>query len=668
MTKRQFQKLIDRYEKSVEKTKIERPLTEQEINDITQTIREGNLPSSYSDSFNLAVNGNFSRFEELPYLIRNYLGAHEMQKIRNAYGEISLENEGVRTYLQNNSMNAALRAGISAAKNGEETKELAKELDTFINKSIMQKTMLPPSEQQKSALTTALGENGARDALEQNAQKQLLMARTMLLAQLGKYELTNKHGLHEELNEPLTETLAHGSRTNFILPPGEENSNVIISALKGRAGGMDAGLNKRSAATHSVKLRKVDASGMIASDTKEEKTKNPFKVGKNQFGMDISTGGIGSVAPNGKTVTGNGESGHVYMRIEAGDENHCGSILMGIEGSAPGKSSPLGKAHTIRAIPAKQSAFLADKTIIGQKIGGRRVDLSAVNAQDLASVMRTFSQKYGDLQSKANNDPTAREQLASINDMLMGKRLDENQLKDMFNTLGFNDPKLDSVIADARHGYTKNIKADETTRGKFEQSIRAAIAQEDACKLAKARFNASGEDKTLAVGAVRELMYTHETRSKSWRRWHPIKNYRENALISKLLKKLGTEKNMSKAEISSLLSSTKDSFSLNYGNGLSNDGNAVKFIADNKNAFRPDDAALTGGVTGKYFEYKAPKNATSEINRNNEPASNVNDVKKKIDERLRTQIKVEAANHQNQNDKKSEKADEYPPPTKHKNV
>ena len=36
----------------------------------------------------------------------------------------------------------------------------------------------------------------------------------------------------------------------------------------------------------------------------------------------------------------------------------------------------------------------------------------------------------------------------------------------------------------------------------------------------------------LAAGAIKELVFTHETRSLGWKILHPIKNYRENATIS----------------------------------------------------------------------------------------------------------------------------------------
>jgi hypothetical protein len=55
--------------------------------------------------------------------------------------------------------------------------------------------------------------------------------------------------------------------------------------------------------------------------------------------------------------------------------------MIGIEGSAPGKSSYLGNDHGVRAKSAKQSAFLAGKSIIGKKVGGRQVDLSGISSE-----------------------------------------------------------------------------------------------------------------------------------------------------------------------------------------------------------------------------------------------------------------------------------------------
>ena len=481
MTSKEFEKIISTYKSEVKASRVERPLTQAEINRITENI--DNIPDEYKNAFEMAKNGNFGKFEKLPHLLRNYLGAIELKKFRDKFGpEPSIEDAEVSKYLKNNAMNAALRAGISAEKNADATKEYARALDSHMNKILMQMTMMPPSEPANEA---------------RNMAKQLVIAKTMLLMQIGKYDLLSKNGLSRELDVPVYETLVHGNRANFILPGGKD-SNLVIDAFMGQNNGADAGIEKRTAATHSASLRKLDQNGVIASETKESKTFSPFKVFSNQYGMNIAVGGLGSKGPDGKAILGNGEAGHMYMRAEKGDSKHCGSLLIGIEGSAPGASNYLGNSHGIRAKSAKQSAFLADKSIAGKKIGGRQIDLSGVSAAELSGLLNEFSQKYASLQGQANT-AEGREKLSKVNDMLMGKHMDAKALAELFGTLEMAGEKLPEIISKARMGYFAGVNAKNMTDEEFKQKIRSSFSQEQACSLAKARFKYAGDDLELAV-------------------------------------------------------------------------------------------------------------------------------------------------------------------------
>jgi hypothetical protein len=306
--------------------------------------------------------------------------------------------------------------------------------------------------------------------------------------------------------------------------------------------------------------------------------------------MDIAVGGMGKTGPDGKVITGEGESGHVYMRLEKGDAKHCGSLMIGIEGSAPGKSSYLGNDHGIRAKSAKQSAFLAGKSIIGKKVGGRQVDLSGISSSDLVDALKQFERAYKEMQQNAVNSNRNgvdywSDKLTDINTMLMGKPMDKEKMMQMFQALNMKDPKLSDMLSDARRGYYDNVKAGNIKQADFEQSIRKGIAQKEACRLADARFAAAGDDKTLAVGAVKELMLTHDTRKRSWRIFHPFKNHDEKAKIKELTKRLETEKNMKPDEIKDALKNP-NTFTLAYGEGLTNDPDALKFIEKNQSQFK----------------------------------------------------------------------------------
>ena len=581
MTSKEFEKIISTYKSEVKASRVESPLTQAEINRITENI--DNIPDEYKNAFEMAKNGNFGKFEKLPHLLRNYLGAIELKKFRDKFGpKPSVEDAEVSKYLENNAMNAALRAGISAEKNAEATKEYAQALDSHMNKILMQRTMMPSGE----------------PANEANMAKQLVMAKTMLLMQIGKYDLLSKNGLCRELDVPVYETLVHGNRANFILPGGED-SNLVIDAFMGQNNGADAGIEKRTAATHSASLRKLDQNGVIASETKESKTFSPFKVFSNQYGMNIAVGGFGSKGPDGKAILGNGEAGHMYMRAEKGDAKHCGSLLIGIEGSAPGASNYLGNSHGIRAKSAKQSAFLADKSIAGKKIGGRQIDLSGVSAAELSDLLNEFSQKYASLQGQANT-AEGREKLSKVNDMLMGKHMDARSLAELFGSLEMAGEKLPEIISKARMGYFAGVNAKNMTDEEFKQKIRSSFSQEQACSLAKARFKYAGDDLELAVGAVKELMFTHETRTLGWKILHPIQNSREKKTISSLMKRLETKKGFTPSEIASAINYYDNTFALDFGKELSYDRDAIQFSLDNAHTFKPSENKLFGVLKKAY--------------------------------------------------------------------
>ena len=597
----EFELWIEQY-KVIIKDKGERPLFDSEITKLDENIDF--IPDEYKNAFTAALGGDFSKFETLPHLLRNYLGALELKKFREKFdGETSLDRADVREYLENNSMNAALRAGISAEKNASKTREFAKALDSYMNHILMKRTMAPITEEAKSNLLAQLNnENQVTAVIDRNKASQLVIAKTMLLAQLGKYDVIDKNGLSSGLDAPVYETLVHGGRTNFVLPSGA-SSGSVIDAFMGQNGGADAGIEKRTAATHSVKLRSFSMNGIVKSESKELRTYSIFKVFGNQYGMNIAVGGIGAEGPNQKIITGNGESGHMYMHAEAGDSKHCGSLLIGIEGSAPNANSYLGNTHGISAKSAKQSAFLADKSIVGKKIGGRQIDLSGISAEDLANILDQFSQKYSELQENANIEEV-REKLSNLNDMLMGKRMDVDRMMDMFASLGITDEGLKNVVTNARQGYLSQINLKETSREEFTQSIRKGFSQEKACEIARARFEYAGDNLQLAAGAIKELVFTHQTRSLGWKILHPIKNYRENATISSLIERLVTEKGFDKAEIASAFSFFDDTFSMDWGEKLSYDRELALFQRMNKRNFKASDSKLIGVLMNVYNSLK----------------------------------------------------------------
>lgn len=593
MTSKEFEKLISSYKAEYKKSGKERPLTNEEFNSIGSSLE--NIPDDYKRYFDMAHDGNFSKFEKLPLLLRNFLGESQIRLFHQKFGENpSLENPDVQQYLKDNAMNAALRAGISSYKNSNDPaeREMANTCDKIFNKSILEKTLMPPTESEIHDFTQTVGEDAAPAELNRNLARQRVMAKMLLMGQLGRYDISDAGKAKGELTEPLSETLAHGGRTNIVLPTGED-SKQIFNAFLGENKGREAGVYKRLAATHYVSRREVGAGGSIANETEEQK---PYffqlhQILTNQYGMNLATGGIGSKGPDGNVIKGHGELGHAYMRLEKGDKTHCGAIMFGIEGCEPGVTNSLGHVHDIRAKSAKQSAFLADKGVVGNKKGGRQIDLSGISTQELVGILNEFDDKYSELQNNANT-PEGRKKLAAINDMLMGKPMEPEKLIGMFNELNIGGNEISNIVNKARKGFVNGLNAKDISKEDFEQSIRATYNQKDACKLAKERFECSGQDITLAVGAIKELMYTHKARGPWFKIRHPFQNYSENKTIASLTKKLEKEKNFSRTDILKEMSVLNDTFKMDWGKEHSNPADIVGFIRDNQKNFLPSENKL----------------------------------------------------------------------------
>ena len=653
MTSNQFEELIKAYKSEIKSTGIERPLTQNEIDSISESI--GNIPDKYRNAFDMAQNGRYGKFESLPHLLRNYLGALAVKDLTDKFGDSpSPDDENVKEYLRKNAMNAAFRAGISAEKKADKLGAVARALDKYMNTVVLQNTMLPPTEAETRELENSTGADNAAAIGRQNLDRQLNLAKTFFLAQLGKYRAISGSGIPSELSEPLSETIVHGSRTNFILPAGKDGQRVI-DAFMGSKDREGAVIEKRIAATHSVKRRRIKENGILGPDAKETRTYSPLKVFGNQYGMNIAIGGIGKIGPDGRVITGSGESGHVYIRAESGDETHCGSLLIGVEGSEPGKTNYLGHEHSILAKKGKQSAFVSDKGIVGKKVGGRQVDLSGMSSQELAEALNSFTLKYRELQQSAvTNGEESLEKLKSINDMLIGKPMEKDKLLEMFSILGMEGRDFAGTVTNARRGYMHGIKASTVGKNEFEQSIRRGIGQKEACKLAEERFIASGDDKKLAIGAVKELMYTHETRKRSWKIFHPFKNHDEKAKIRDLLDRLTTEKGVKKAEIEGLLKGCTDSFTLKYGEGLTNDSEAVAFHEANNTVFKKE--TVENDVSDKYYTYDPAKDKEPLKEKETAPV----EPKKSVESADRTNIKIKLTEIYSRQNKVTDKINETP--------
>lgn len=400
LSKETISKRIKEYKKDSKLKGFDSVLSEEEVRNLDESL--DNIPEKYKKEFEMARNGNYSQFNGLAPYLKNYLGAKKMQEFKQKCGEKAPLNDETKKFLEENAMDGAFRVAVSSSKHVDESMN---KYEVYMNEYLLVRTLTPPSEEEKRNVVSRLGdEKKAEEVISKNIEKQLIMAKTLFMAHLGKYDLKETETSSVEYTGSIAETIVHGGRTNFILPYGGDQARMMQS-YTGEHPEKDAGLEGRIAATHYTSGRKVNADGTLEKESKEEK---PAKYELNkilakQYGMDVAVGGIGSMGPDKQAILNDGSAGHMYIRKETGDSKTCGSLLIGFESAASGKVSFTGHKHNLLAKSSKQSAFMADKFGQGIKTDGRTVDLSGLDSESFTQMMEEFDKCYREMQKQGNS-------------------------------------------------------------------------------------------------------------------------------------------------------------------------------------------------------------------------------------------------------------------------
>ena len=443
------------YKTQTKQAGSESPIAEEEVDGLLGSLN--NLPEKDRTEIERALNNDFGNYNNLNKYYRNCIATKAVRDMEKQFEakDMNFDNPKFVEYLDKNVMNCALHKGISLLKT---TKPYLASMGQNFSRMLLNKTLQLPSKTDEERVISELGEEAGKELLQKNLEKQKIMAKTLFMAQIGKYNLKQKNVEGEtDFDGLLSETIVHGGRTNFILPYGA-GQNKVMKAIYGAAPEESAGLQSRAAATHYATRQKMNDDGSIKSKSTEE---SPWsitlhKILPNQHGMNIAVGGIGSVGPDQKTILPNGAAGHMYVRREMGGEHTCGSLLVGFESADSGATSFTGHKHNFRAISAQQSAFLADKGVVGKKTDGRTVDLSGLSVDKFEKLMNEFDRVYSKLQ-KDNNT----KQLEKLNNILSGKRLNEKTLIQNLSELSFDKDILNDTILPARLGSQARINIAE---------------------------------------------------------------------------------------------------------------------------------------------------------------------------------------------------------------
>ena len=441
-TKKQLEENKKKYKETKHAEKHDFLLSQEEVNNLNETFF-GEDSKSTNKELQKVNEGNFGNFNEMNGYYRSYFASKALYKFKEEVGEdLSLSNEKVKEYINKNSMNCSFRLGLSYLKY---TDKRAYELDAYASNVVLQNTLMPAD---MKKLETVFGDKAKTNSTI-NLEKQKVMAKTMFMASVGNYQLTSKDGKVSDYDGLLSETFVHGSRTIFVLPYGG-NQEAVMESIYGKNPEKTSGLTTRKAATHYLSQQKVDKDGNVKSFAKERKVAgaNLMRSLPNQFGMNFAGGGLGNEGPNKKPIEFNGTAGHMYVRKELGDENTCATLLVGLETSDSSVTDFTGHQHNMLAKPSHQSSFMADKLVVGKKIGGRKVDMSGLSPEKFIALMNEFDKVYTDLQNA--KDTSA---IAEFNDMICGKRLSTPELVEKLQKFGFSKNILEDTIILAREGF-----------------------------------------------------------------------------------------------------------------------------------------------------------------------------------------------------------------------
>ena len=403
------------------------------------------------EAYEKAVGGDFSSFEKVAPALRNYLASKCMKDIEQSHPgllEHSLEDSQLQQLLEDNSMNPAFRLGCSlrAHTKGYNSQDYM-QFDDYMNSHIMQQTLRPLDDTQSRNIREMYpNEEDYSAAVTQNIEKQVMVARTLLLAHIGNATLEEGPGKKNTLTRSAASMAAHCSRTAYVFKPGEDKDvSQLMDALTGKGLGDAAGMHRRGAATHSVK------NGKTIGDFREEKVKLGLF---NQHGMDVAIGGLGNPGipgPNGRrqTLKNDGSCGHMYLRADAGDKNTCTSLLIGFESDSPSaKHNQQGHEHTLTAKPEYMSSFLGQRTDeMGSKYGGRVVDCTSYKLKELTENVNEFSDYYRAMLIKGMHDPQARSQIEQANVCLCGVPMDSSTLSYTLTNIGMPPQKAIAITS-----------------------------------------------------------------------------------------------------------------------------------------------------------------------------------------------------------------------------
>ena len=243
--------------------------------------------------------------------------------------------------------------------------------------------------------------NEANEMIAANAEAQKILARILLLLQVGLQVYDPKQAKHVDFKTgDVVRALAHGGRVNIRIPAlSGDNKNDDAYALTDWIGITDKGkavdsVKERGFGTHHMNIgenkKNVPGTGSFVEEGgKGASMSNKTSKGNKLFGLDLAAGGLGKRDFNGDVILPDGGHGHMFIGFTKPTKKKDGALQIGIETTGPGADSLVGYKHdwnSTEATANPESSFYGHKM---QKVGGgklgtnqRLVDLNKLQADE----------------------------------------------------------------------------------------------------------------------------------------------------------------------------------------------------------------------------------------------------------------------------------------------
>lgn len=435
---------------------------------------------SNRELYNEAISGNYSHLEFLDPVLRLQLATDFMTKLKienKTEDSYDVTPQGfieqlAKAHGTNIFMHPLFRLGISIGMKSRDMVPILGDLpftagefaqiEDLLNAKIMSATIskIPTMTEMQRLYgvddTIPVGANLENDkkrsdmleSIERNQKSQIFIAKLLLAGHIKNITKT-QNGSPSKWSNTISTAYAHCSRVGIILPGQKVAERSAFSVTKEKAtidsftgadGGLKAGFFRRGAATHSLRKKsKLDET----KGYKEEKTLGTFT---NQFGMNVAIGGLGSNGISGdgaqpRQLNNDGSCGHIYMHKQIGDSSTYTSLLVGFESDSYQKTNQLGHTHGFGNGEYASSFGGMRVDEIGDKYGGRTLDLSEIDAEKFEQLMNCLEVKMQELYNNPTEDNIA--YLRQISDFLSGSFMNSQAFNDFMTIVDVPDELSD---------------------------------------------------------------------------------------------------------------------------------------------------------------------------------------------------------------------------------